>query len=109
MPTRMSYHLFALPCQHMQQLPTALFNPETSVLIQKRHPYTANLNSETLGDSKNATLHCGDVLGSQITATVLQHIMTRRLVCHRAKQQQRSCYPFALPCQRMHQQSCSIS
>ncbi len=41
----------------------ALFNPETSILIQKRHPYTGNLNSETLGDSKNAFLHWGDVLG----------------------------------------------
>ncbi len=40
----------------------ALFNPETSILIQKRHPYTGNLNSETPGDSKNAFLHWGDVL-----------------------------------------------
>jgi len=29
----------------MQQLPTALVNPETPLLIQKRHPYTGNLNS----------------------------------------------------------------
>ena len=35
----------------------------TFVLIQKRHPYTGNLNSEMPGDSKNAFLHCGDVLG----------------------------------------------
>jgi len=34
----------------------ALFNPETSILIQKRHPYLGNLNSETSGDSKNALL-----------------------------------------------------
>ncbi len=27
-----------------------------------RHPYTENLNSETLGDSKIAFLHCGDNL-----------------------------------------------
>ena len=40
----------------------ALFNPEISVLIQKHHPYTGNLNSETLGDSKNAFLHRGGVL-----------------------------------------------
>ncbi len=40
-----------------------LFNPETCILIQKRHAYTANLNSETSGDSKDAFLHCGDVLG----------------------------------------------
>ncbi len=42
----------------------ALFNPETSIFIQKRHPYTGNLNSETPGDSKNAFLHCGDVLAA---------------------------------------------
>ncbi len=40
----------------------ALFNPETSVLIQKHHPYTGILNSETSGDSKNEFLHCGDVV-----------------------------------------------
>ncbi len=40
----------------------ALFNPETSILIQKRHPYTGNLNSEMLGDSKNVFQHWGDVL-----------------------------------------------
>jgi len=40
----------------------ALFNPETSISIQKQHPYTGNLNSGTPGDSKNAFLHCGDVL-----------------------------------------------
>jgi len=33
---------------------------KTSILIQKRHPYTGNLNSETLVDSKNAFLHWGD-------------------------------------------------
>ena len=40
--------------------PLALFNPETSILIQKRHPYTGNLNRETSGDSKNAFLHFAD-------------------------------------------------
>ena len=40
----------------------ALFNPETSILIQKRHLYTGNLNSEMSGDSNNAFLHCGDVV-----------------------------------------------
>ena len=39
----------------------ALLNPETSILIQKRHPYTRNVNSETLRDSKNAFLH-GEML-----------------------------------------------
>jgi hypothetical protein len=29
-------------------------------IIQKRHPYTENLNRETPGGSKNAFLHCGD-------------------------------------------------
>ncbi len=47
--------------QSYQQHHTALFNPETSILIQKRYPYTGNLNSETPGESKNAFLHCGDV------------------------------------------------
>ena len=42
---------------------TLLFSdPETSIFIQECHPYTGNLNSETSGDSKNACLHCGDVL-----------------------------------------------
>jgi len=40
-----------------------LLNPETSILIQKCHQYTGNLNSETSGDSKNAFLYCGGVLG----------------------------------------------
>ena len=34
------------------------------MLIQTRHPYTENLNSETSEDSKNAFLDCGDVLGT---------------------------------------------
>lgn len=41
---------------------TAFFNPETSILILKRRPYTGNLNTETSGDSKKAFQHCGDVL-----------------------------------------------
>ncbi len=40
----------------------ALFNPKTSILIQKCDPYTGNLNSEMSGDSKNAFQHCGDRL-----------------------------------------------
>ena len=40
----------------------ALFNPETSIATQKRHPYPGTLSSETCGDIKNAFLHCGDVL-----------------------------------------------
>ena len=38
-----------------------LCTPETSILIQKHHPYTGSLNSKTYGDSKDASLHCGDV------------------------------------------------
>jgi len=41
-----------------------LFNPKTSIPIQKRHPYTGNLHSGTSGDSRNAFLHWGDVLGA---------------------------------------------
>ena len=41
----------------------ALFNAEVSVLIQKCHPYTGTLNTETSGDNKIVYLHCGDVLG----------------------------------------------
>ena len=48
----------------------ALFNPKTSILIQKRHPYTGNLNSETLGDSRNTFLHWGDVLAPSYVAGV---------------------------------------
>ncbi len=40
----------------------ALFNPKTSILIQKCDPYTGNLNSEMSGDSENAFQHCGDRL-----------------------------------------------
>ncbi len=42
--------------------PSALFNPETIILIQKRHPYTGNLHTddlhrETSGDVKKAFLN----------------------------------------------------
>ena len=37
--------------------PGALFNPETSILIQKRHPYTGNLDQQTFWDTKNVFLH----------------------------------------------------
>ncbi len=47
----------------VQQRGSALFNPQTFTLIQKHHPYTGDLNSETLEDSQNAFLHWGDVLG----------------------------------------------
>ena len=30
---------------------TALWDTETPILIQKRHPYTRNVNSETPGDN----------------------------------------------------------
>ncbi len=38
------------------------FQPRNVYSIHKRHPYTGNLNTETSGDSKDAFLHCGDVL-----------------------------------------------
>ncbi len=49
-----------IPCPYLclVQAYIPLFNPETSILIQKRHPDTGNPNSETPGDSKNAFLHC---------------------------------------------------
>ena len=40
----------------------ALFGPKTSLSMQKSHPYTGHLNSETSRDSKNAFVHCGDGL-----------------------------------------------
>ncbi len=33
----------------------ALLNPKTSILTQKRHPYTGNLNLETIGDSERVS------------------------------------------------------
>ncbi len=56
---------------------SALFNPETSILIQKRHPYTGYLNSETLGDSINVFLHCGDVL---VSATHSEEFMLHQMI-----------------------------
>jgi len=50
-----------LPSSHTT---IALFNPETSILIQKLSFYSGNLNSETPGDSKNAFLRWGDVSGT---------------------------------------------
>ena len=49
-------------CYLAQQCCAALFNPKMSILTQKRHPCTGILNRETSWDSKNALLHCGDVL-----------------------------------------------
>ncbi len=51
----------------------ALFNDRKSTLVQKHHPYTGNLNSETPGDSNNAFLHWGDVL--DVTQTNLSNSM----------------------------------
>ncbi len=34
-----------------------LFNPKASALIQKHHPYTGNLNSETPGDDQKRILY----------------------------------------------------
>ena len=43
----------------------ALLNPETSIFIQKRHPYTGNPSSKTSGHSQNVFLNCGDDLAVQ--------------------------------------------
>ena len=53
--------LLEVDLQHSRQGLKALFNPETSIFIQKCRPYTKNLNSETSGASSNAFLGCGDV------------------------------------------------
>ncbi len=34
--------------------------PTCTILVQERHPYTGNLNSETSGDSQIAFLNYGD-------------------------------------------------
>ncbi len=39
------------------------FDPKTSILMQKLHSCSGNLNSGAPGDSSNAFLHCGVVLG----------------------------------------------
>ncbi len=44
---------------------SALFNPETSFLTQKRPFYSGHVGSETLGDSENEFLHWGDVLDNE--------------------------------------------
>lgn len=48
-------HRFTHICMCAEQR-MALFIPETSILLQNRHPYTGNLNSETFGDSQNTFL-----------------------------------------------------
>ena len=50
----------------MPMLPTALLNAETSILVQRRHSYTRNSNSEMSGDSENASPHCGNVFSTTI-------------------------------------------
>ncbi len=47
------------PCQAVVK--GQLLSIPTAILIQRCHPYTGNLNSETPGDSENAFLHWGDV------------------------------------------------
>ncbi len=68
------------------------FQSQNVYLVQKRRPYTGNLNSETSGDSKNAFLHCGNVLdayhlhngqpASQVATCHKQHAARRAfLIC----------------------------
>ena len=64
-------HVSGLPPPHAVFCLAALFNPETSILIQKRHPYTGNLNLETPGDSKDAFLYWGDVTLSPVLTSLL--------------------------------------
>lgn len=61
----------------------ALVRPEMSNLFLKCHPYTGNLDSDASGDSKNAFLHCGDVLGRGIFTEALCHDRKRTFVCVR--------------------------
>ena len=44
----------------------ALFNPKTSIVIQKRHPYTGNLNRETSGDSEKSVSELWRFLGVDV-------------------------------------------
>ncbi len=45
-----------------------------SILLQKCHFYAGNVNLDKSGDSKNAFLHCGDVLG--LYALLLLFVLT---------------------------------
>lgn len=55
-------------------------NPKTYSLIQKRPPYTGNVNSVTTGDSKTAFKHCGHVLNlchlAQLDPTSIPNVLT---------------------------------
>ena len=46
---------------HVCYVAAVLLNPTTSIVIQKRHPYTEGLNSEMPGISKSASLHCESI------------------------------------------------
>jgi len=71
----LSFNSFSVSCNRfkvsacLHWAAQALLNSETSIVIRKRHFYTTNSNSEMSGDSKNASLHCGDIL--------CQHCFTR--------------------------------
>jgi len=54
--------LYKIPNLESNEVLINLFSPKTSIFLQKRLPYSGNLNSETPGDSKNAFLYRGDVL-----------------------------------------------
>ena len=43
---------------------------KTPILIQKRHPYTGDLNPEMSGDNTNAFLHCRDFSGIITTVDI---------------------------------------
>ena len=50
----------------------ALVNPKMAS-VQKCHPYTGNLNSETSGDSKNGVLSWGDVSNGVSPLLICRH------------------------------------
>ncbi len=54
-----------------------------STSIQESRPYTKNLTSEMLGDSKNEFLHWGDVLGLKYAHGAWQSEAQARWPCGR--------------------------
>jgi len=78
---------------------TALFTHKISILIQKRYPYTGNLNSERPGDSKNVFLHWGDVLGVPGLSVVIHSI--NGLSCLSVCLQEMTCGGHICGCRRL--------
>ena len=55
------------------------------IFIQRRHPYTRNVNSEMFEDSKKVFLHCGDISDAHILhgqhATLLSGMLAIKHTC----------------------------